>query len=97
MGFSSAGPDRAYFNTMWPHWRRCSVEGMLSLTRRLKRVGSFVIHAWFRQTTLDLRIRKVVDHAPAQCYDRLAKELEAIAGGLDPSEESPNSTEHAAG
>jgi hypothetical protein len=32
-----------------------------------------------------------------KCYDDLVKELQVIAGGLDPSEESPNSTEHAAG
>jgi hypothetical protein len=31
------------------------------------------------------------------CYDAIAQEIQVIAGGLDPSEESPNSTEHAAG
>jgi hypothetical protein len=33
----------------------------------------------------------------SQCYDHLVQELEAIAGGLDPREESPSSIEHAAG
>lgn len=38
-----------------------------------------------------------LDVARFECYDGRAQEIQVIAGGLDPHEESPNSTEHAAG
>jgi hypothetical protein len=40
---------------------------------------------------------EALDALRSACYHDRAQEIQAIAGGLDPHEESPSSIEHAAG